>query len=146
LLRLQALAPRLNEASDRLGRTIALVEKALAELNLGVTAYVGFSDCPSHDEIDYFDGICYEKVNGNWAICRTRGIAGDPDSCQTTRLASASRDIRLKVAEDDLIPKLIDALLAEAEKKVAQVEKAARACERIASKLGVNSEGEHVEH
>src|SRR3972149_6638241 len=93
LSRLQALSPRLNEASDRLGKTIAIVEKSLAELNLGVTAYVSFSDHCSHEEVDDFEGISYEKLNGSWAICYSQGFVDDPDTYRATRLASASRDI-----------------------------------------------------
>ncbi len=135
LSRLRAVSPRLNQASDKLNQTILLVEQALAELNLGVSAYVEFDDEHRRD-VDSCEGISYEKLNDQWCICHSSGSSLLPNEhWMTVRLTNAPRAIRLRVVEEDLVPKLLDKLAIAAEEKVGEVEKAAMDCEKIAAAL-----------
>jgi hypothetical protein len=141
LNRLRSVSPRLNEASDKLGKTISKVEQALAELNLGVDAWVSFPDTPNDLEaqhgLEWCEGLAYEKHGGHsWGIFYVSGISGDdPEGFSHKRLASAPREIRLRVVEHDLIPKLVKQLADDSEKKALNVEKAAKRCEFIAQTL-----------
>lgn len=139
---LASVASSLNAASDELREVVAILDEALKNLNVGLTAWVKFRDHSDNDPNSYDeDQIGYCKVNGTWGIA-LRHIWGRPDwgdheSEGPWLFRDAPREMRLHGV--DKIPEVIEALNKEAsettkkiEAKTLEVRKLAGAIEQIA--------------
>jgi hypothetical protein len=120
---------RLHEATDRLNAVLLDTEKALAELELGVTAEVVLEE----DERDWFKVMEFKKVGREFKLVITTGVAGDPDSFNSTALTSASRETRLAAVE--ALPKLYQKLLKAFETEVARVNNSITEVQRLADAI-----------
>ncbi len=66
---LSEVAPSLNSASDKLTKTVALLDEALKRLNIGLTVWVDFRHRGDDDPNCYnVDQVGYTKVGGVWGL------------------------------------------------------------------------------
>lgn len=117
--RLADSAAQLNKASDELSRAVAPIEAVLKKLNLGITKWYAFEDSGTDESGDYFSReIGYAKVGGKWclALAERSGNENAPDQEDFTPWAfnDAPRQLRIRAVKE--IPKLLEALIEEAEK------------------------------
>jgi hypothetical protein len=113
---LTAAASDLNAASDELGKTIAALDAALKNLNLGISTWVrvGGSD---DAETFWNREIGYTKIGKNWGIA-IRAEAGYLSDCDNADVEwwlfnDAPRAYRLEAV--DKIPELLEQLIKQAE-------------------------------
>src|SRR5438874_4118176 len=83
----------LHLATDKLNAALLDAQKALADLNLGVTAYVVLAQ---NEEAGWFKSLGFEKVGGEFKLVICEGDPGDPEDVSTTDITSASRQSRLQ--------------------------------------------------
>jgi hypothetical protein len=119
-------AARLNKASDELSKAIAPIETVLKKLNLGISKWHTFAGGNPDQDGDYFSReIGYAKVGGKWCIAlaeRSGNIHGSQDDVSESEWAfnDAPRQLRIRAVKE--IPKLLDALIDEAEKVTSALE------------------------
>ncbi|MGK2962564.1 MAG: hypothetical protein ACSLFK_10525 [Gemmatimonadaceae bacterium] len=117
------LSKGLNDASDALSREIAQIESALAQLKLGVWAWVTVSKYRDASEFrvngvpDYVtvvESLGYGKHRGKWCLLFSTSYEeyGDPELDTTIPLREAARDERIAAASK--LPELLDALRVKA--------------------------------
>jgi prefoldin subunit 5 len=119
--RLTESAARLNTASDELSKAITPIEAVLKKLNLGVSKWYTFAGSGNHLDVDGYywsSEIGYAKVNGKWciALAERSGYVQNPEQESETEWAfnDAPRHLRIRAVQE--IPKLLDALVDEADK------------------------------
>jgi hypothetical protein len=115
---LSSVATDLNTASDKLTKTVTVLDEALKKLNVGLSVWVTFRSRDDESEPESYDDdqIGYCKVQGTWGIALRR-IWGNPTfevfhSDGPWLFNDAPRDLRLHGV--DKIPELIEALGKEA--------------------------------
>jgi hypothetical protein len=132
LKQLSCAAEGLNNVSDIFNGEIKAIEEALASYNIGVSAWVSayrdsWDECDRDGntlgivETDY--SIGYQKSDGKWCLvvaskCEYGYPPGDPERREWL-LLDAPRSIRMKAIS--AIPKLIEALIAEANRLTADI-------------------------
>lgn len=113
---LSVAATTLNSASDKLGASITALDVGLKKLNLGISAWVHFSEWHYEDGFRYqYDDIGYAKIGGKWGLA-IRTIAGneadgDQDSEQWP-FNESPRGFRVRAVMK--IPDLFETLIKEA--------------------------------
>jgi hypothetical protein len=130
-------AARLNNASDELSKAIGPIEAVLKRLNLGISKWCVFAG--GEDQNGYYDQseIGYAKVAGKWclAIAERSGYIQAPDDESFTPWAfnDAPRQLRIKAVK--AIPKLLEALVEEAESVTAALETETTRASEVAETL-----------
>lgn len=111
---LSEVASSLNAASNKLTKTVALLDETLKKLNIGLTVWVSFRfrDYENASERHDTDQIGYCKVNGVWGIALRR-IWGDESRDEYNEdgpwlFNDASRDLRIHGV--DKIPEVVEEL------------------------------------
>jgi len=127
---------RLQEAADRLNKSLAGFEKALADLKLGVSASIVLDQEEDGDWIQY---LVFRKVQGAFKLVVESGQDGIPESFNTTPITSSSRETRLRAVEalPDLYKKLLNAFddeIKRVNESITRVEELERALRAKAAK------------
>jgi hypothetical protein len=116
LSKIASLSKTLNEASDRLSKSIAEVESALNDYGLGIEVWLH----EPFDNEEYTDDqghllhavarLGYCKRKGKWGLLVASGIDEfwDPETVKDAFLTDSPRTIRLKAV--DKIPELLRVL------------------------------------
>jgi hypothetical protein len=124
--RLAESAARLNDASDELSKAIAPIETVLKKLNLGISKWHTFAGGhPDQDGDVWSSEIGYAKVSGKWcvALAERSGNIQSPDyydSSSEWAFNDAPRQLRIRAVKE--IPKLLEALIEEADKVTSALE------------------------
>jgi len=137
--KLSEAASALNEASDLLGQAIEVLDEALAELKIGVTGWVTFSESTSeHDETQSTaERLGYDKVGSRKGLAI--GVVdidhtdGSEEIKQQWLFNEAPRRLRMRAI--DLVPALLDELTKEAEKTAERVKESAQVAVELASAI-----------
>ena len=137
--RLTESASRLNKASDDLSKEIGPIEAVLKKLNLGIPKWYAFEDFPP-DAMDgsYFSReIGYAKIGGKWCLAlgeRSGNVHGsDPDDFDSWPFTDAPRQLRIRAVK--AIPKLLEALVEEADKVTAELKAETARAHEVAQTL-----------
>jgi hypothetical protein len=120
---------RLHEATDRLNKVLLDFEKALGQLNLGVTASVTLEE----DDRGWFKALSLAKSGGEFKLVIHTGVEDDPDSTSTTPITSTSRETRLQAVE--ILPELYKELLKAFEAEIVRVNESIAEVEQLADAL-----------
>lgn len=123
--RLAESAARLNDASDELSKAIGPIEAVLKKLNLGISKWHTFAGGhPDQDGDVWSAEIGYAKVSGKWcvALAERSGNIQSPeyDSSNEWAFNDAPRQLRIRAVKE--IPKLLEALIEEADKVTSALE------------------------
>ncbi len=135
---LRTVAADLNAVSDDLGKSIAEIDAALKNLNLGITVWVkirGEDADPERGDFSYWsDDIGYSKVSGRWGIC-LRHVEGDEitqiQSTDSWLFNDAPRAIRL--AAIDCIVELLQKLSEEGQATTQKIKEKLADAQEVAS-------------
>jgi hypothetical protein len=146
LKQLSSASEALNNVSDIFNEQIKVIEDALASYNIGVSAWVqafveSYEDCDRDGRvmgiIETGYTVGYQKWAGRWSlmVASECDYGRPPDYPDRTEwvLRDAPRDIRLKAI--DAIPKLIEALIAEANRLAAEVTKKTTEARMLAASI-----------
>ena len=137
---LASSAKKLNEVSGELAKPVALLEKALHRLNVGVacwTKIAGYSDGRTYWSQD----LGYSRVNGEWrlALRRVDGDEADPEYAAEEAWPFNEAPLYLRVRAVDKLPDLLEALIKATDaaasrlsKKVAPTQELAAAVNALA--------------
>ena len=138
--RLAESANRLNKASDELSRAIGPIEAVFKKLNLGIAKWhVFFGPFPDQDGDYHQLEIGYAKMGGKWCIALAEESgnvhASDPDYGSRTSWAfnDAPRQLRIRAVKE--IPKLLEALVEEADKVTSELEVETRRAQEVGETL-----------
>jgi len=146
---LSNLASKLNQKSDTLNKTIEDLETKLNKLNLGVEAWLESCDAhaimigdPSYDEDKRITSreetfLGFYRFDDGWHLAVKETIAEkDADGHFVTAdviligsLLTASRNVRIKAMA--LVPQLLDAIKAEAESLLKDINAAEEAAKKL---------------
>jgi hypothetical protein len=133
LKQLSVASSALNNATDEFNQQIKNIEEALASYSIGISAWVPAYTIPwevcdeetgtpiADGETKYFLG--YQKSGGKWSLlvaseCDYNRSPGKPDRTDWV-LRDAPREVRIRAI--GAIPKLLEALIAEANRLAAEV-------------------------
>lgn len=137
--RLTESASRLNKASDELSRAIGPIEAVFKKLNLGIAKWHTFYGGTPDQDGDYHQiDIGYAKIAGKWCIAlaeESGNVQADPDYGSRTAWAfnDAPRQLRIRAVKE--IPKLLEALVDEADKVTNELETETRRAQEVAETL-----------
>jgi hypothetical protein len=136
--RLAESAARLNQASDELSKAIAPIETTLKKLNLGISKWYPYAGGVDPDGSYDYSEIGYSKVGGKWclAIAERSGHEQAPygdESFTAWAFNDAPRQMRIQAVK--AIPKLIEALVDEAEKVTVALETETMRAQEVAETL-----------
>jgi hypothetical protein len=116
---LTLVASDLNAISDELGKSVARIDFALKNLNVGIPVWISMKswDNSQTGELDYWtEDIGYAKINGKWGISLRRidgNLNHEEDANEETWLfGEAPRALRLEAI--DSIPSLLEELSTKA--------------------------------
>ena len=133
LRRGRAVSAALEAATEDVNAGLLAVQAAIEGLRLGVSASVTLEDYSDKDE--YGPGpalwLTFGKNSGRWCLYTEHGIDGEPDTFTTAELLRESRRIRLLAV--DKLPSLVNALVRQAEREVADVQEKAATLHELAS-------------
>jgi hypothetical protein len=118
-------AARLNNASDELSKAVGPIEAVLKRLNLGISKWCVFAG--GMDQSGYYDQseIGYAKVAGKWCLAiaeRSGNVQAPPDDESFTPWAFNDAPRQLRIQAVKAIPKLLEALVEEAESVASALE------------------------
>lgn len=133
LRKLASISQNLNAVSDKLTEELTSVESALKKLKLGVTAWVNLFTEELAGGEECVTSLGYCKHSGKWGLFIFECIAGCEPDGQITPLREASRDLRVKAAEE--IENLIERLAEEASETTAKIAKRTDELKKIAKAL-----------
>ena len=127
---LSIAAADLNAVSDELGKSVAQIDFALKNLNLGIPVWITIQtwDNAEYNELDYWsEDIGYAKINGKWGIClrRVEGNHNRPDHDESEEWLFGDAPRALRLLAIDKVPALLEELS----------DKAMLATQRIREKL-----------
>jgi len=138
--RLSESAGRLNKASDELSKAITPIEAVLKKLNLGIVKWHEFAGSAGRaveDGYYWSSEIGYAKVGGKWciALAERSGYAYTSEGDSSTEWAfnDAPRQLRIRAVKE--IPKLLEALIEEAEKVTNALEAETQRATEVAETL-----------
>ena len=136
--RLEESAKRLNKASDELSKAIGPIETVFKKLNLGIAKWHIFYGPFSDQDGDYHQTeIGYAKIGGKWciALAEESGNVNDPEYGSRTSWAfnDAPRQLRIRSVKE--IPKLLEALVDEADKVTSELEVETKRAQEVAETL-----------
>lgn len=124
----RALQPKLAAAADALNTKIALFEKALKGLHLGVAAEVNLW---TNDTVPEGEKLRFAKWSGEWhLLVVTWSVYADD---QYELLQNSSREQRLQAVA--LFPALVEALIEAAEKEIDRVSKSSESIDELIASL-----------
>jgi hypothetical protein len=133
LTRAREVAPQLDAATKKLNGAIKSVESALVSLSLGVSASVQLHvDDGAAAAAGYFRSLTFGKHQQQWKLLFCSGWEDD-ENVEETPLLTASRGIRIECV--DYMPKLVEALVAEAAEQAKNVETKASEADQVASTI-----------
>src|SRR6185436_5204674 len=135
--RLAESAEILNKKSDAFGEHIAVLDKLLQKLNLGVAAWERIRGSDEDGHGNYWrEDVGYAKVKGEWGIAiRERSgnhNYGDGDS-EEWLFADAPRALRISAI--DQIPDLVDKLIKYADKTARKIDEKTAEVRELAEAL-----------
>ena len=121
----QRAAQRLAPATDKLTETIAQSERSLSEQRLGSRGSVLLSSQDILDDDENYRGteitnLAFRKVGKVWRLMIDSGPNDEPEHWSSIPLINASRELRVLAV--DRLPELVEELVADAEKRIAEVE------------------------
>ena len=134
LQRARRVAPELASATNAVNDALERVERALASLNLGVSASVDLHPGCSWEPGDWRPFLRFGKDGSAWRLLLegyTVGASGDEGT--ESPLLSASKEIRLLAVAR--LPALVDALVQEAEQQVSSFRAAAERAQALAAAI-----------
>jgi hypothetical protein len=117
----------LHEATDRLNKVLVDAEKALAALNLGVSAWAVLEE----DGRGWFKTLEFIKIGSDFKLMIVTGLEGDETTTTKTPLISASRETRLDAVA--ALPKLYKQLVKAVGDETERVNKSIIEVERLTS-------------
>ncbi len=152
LKQLSTASEALNNVSDIFNGQIKVIEDALASYNVGVTAWVPayseeWEDCDPAGAVvgivytSY--SIGYQKSGGKWClmVASECDYGYGPDDRRTEWvLLDAPREVRMKAIT--AIPKLIEALIAEANRLAAEISKKTTEARMLATSIRPKAKGQ----
>jgi hypothetical protein len=125
-LELSTAAERLNQVSDEFGRTISVLDDALEQLNLGVSAWVPITS-GGDERGDYYwsRDIGYAKPGKRWGIA-LRTVSGyesapDEETEESWLFNEAPRWLRIEAVAK--IPELLQKLTKQADETSTRIQK-----------------------
>jgi hypothetical protein len=107
---------RLHEATDSLNAVLLEAQQALADLNLGVTAFVLLEE---GEESGWYKSLGLVKVGREFKLVIFEAERGDEENGSTTELIHASRESRLQAVT--ALPRLYEQLVQVFKVEVARV-------------------------
>jgi hypothetical protein len=130
---------RLHSVTDKLNGSLLNMEKALTDLNLGVSARVTLHDDP---ENGWSSELAFVKRGGEFRLVVISGDYRDDDP-DITPITNASRETRLEAV--DLLPKLYEKLIDSFEAEIVRVNESIATVEELAeairAKAGLTAKG-----
>ncbi|MCB9745050.1 MAG: hypothetical protein H6740_20850 [Alphaproteobacteria bacterium] len=137
-------AQAMHDHTDQLNLALKRVEAALADLKLGVSAFVQLhveSDREAYGGPSWVQTLGFEKQGRQWRLMVWSGPDdGDEDEWQGNPLLDTSRITRERAA--DKLPELLDALIAEVDKKAQGIAARAAQVNQLAEQIEALVEGE----
>jgi len=117
--KLTTIATDLNSVSDELGKSVAQVDFALKNLNIGIPVWIPIRswDGGEIEDYDYWsEDIGYSKINNKWGISIRRVVGNhrDPDRETTEEWLFADSPRALRLEAIDKIPDLLEKLSEQA--------------------------------
>jgi len=137
---LSKTAKSLNDATDKLGKVIEMLDAALKGLNLGLQAWVKFEDWSDEEGTWLTEKVGYGKIGGKWGISISSETGNysnpDGDTFRSWLFNEAPREMRMKAIAhlQDVIAELNrvgEKTVDEINKKTAQVDELALAVKLI---------------
>lgn len=121
--RLKEAATRLNTVSDELGKSIAVLDAALKQLNLGVSTWVSIESYQDPATADYWaKQIGYAKVGSKWGIAlseRSGNYNADFHDSEEWLFNEGPRALRIEAVVK--LPELLEALTAKASETAEEI-------------------------
>ena len=118
--KLTSTASDLNAVSDELGKSVAQIDLAIKNLNIGIPVWLPIQgwDGGQMDDHEYWsEDVGYSKINGKWGIGirRVEGNHRNPDqeTVEAWLFSDAPRTLRLEAI--DRIPDLLEKLSEQAD-------------------------------
>lgn len=120
----QKAAQRLAPATDKLTETIAQIERSLTEQRLASRGSVMLSsedveDDEGNHRCTYVTCLAFRKEGKVWRLMIDSGSDEDPEVWKSIPLINASRELRMLAV--DRLPELVERLVDNAEKRIAEV-------------------------
>jgi hypothetical protein len=111
---LSKVAPSLNSASDKLGKSVTRLEDRLKPLGLGVTSWVDFNISHSPNGYNYhIEELGYTRSDGKWGFAiRTRQgseVREEDEDVTSWAFNEAPRSLRVRAVKK--IPELLEKLI-----------------------------------
>jgi hypothetical protein len=136
---LSSSAAALNAATQRLAKSVEVLDDALKKLNLGISSWVDVSLGSSPDNrFSTTERLGYAKVNGKWGLALKvideDMFAAEPD-VTTWLFCDASRELRIRAVP--LLPKLMAQLNRDAKSITTKISESAREAEEFARAIEV---------
>ncbi len=142
-LQLVTAAADLNAVSDELGKSVAELDAALKQLNLGVTVWVQVEgNTDASDDSYWSHNLGYAKIDGKWGIALSQVVGNwnDPDGADVESWLFNEAPRRFRLAAIGHIPELLQNLSQEANKmaekvkgKLAEAKEVAGAVKEVAA-------------
>lgn len=127
LSRARVLSAEMSSATDELNASLGEVEKAIADLKLGVTTQVLMKD-----DFPWSAHLSFGKEQQVWRLLYLTGVEGD-DGWKTTLLVNASRAVRLDAV--DFLAPLVDQLVKTASSEVENIRTKTKAVKDLTVQL-----------
>lgn len=133
-------ADALNQASDEFGQAVEVLDRALADLKIGVTGWITFSE--AHSEYDETQAteerIGYDKIGSRKglaiSIVDVDQADGEESVKQQWLFNEAPRSMRIRAI--DSIPELLDHLAKQAASTAERVKESAQVASELAAAIG----------
>jgi hypothetical protein len=148
---LSNIAVGLNSASDELGKTIAELDVALRDLNLGITSWVRIAGNSDENGAFWNRNIGYARIGGQWGIAlqEDSGNESFEDSYRAEEWLFNSAPRWMRVEAIGKIPELLEKLSQQAKettdkikKKTEEAKELAAAIRREAAELRAEAEAD----
>lgn len=112
-----AVSSSLNSATDQLGKSVGHLDAVLKAFSLGIPTWVSFHSCDeSRFPHFYSEELGYSKIAGRWGVAVRTVTSDDPtgenEKIEQWLFCDAPRLLRVRAIE--VIPELLEALLARA--------------------------------
>jgi hypothetical protein len=138
-------ADALNHASDEFGQAVEVLDRALADLKIGVIGWVTFSE--SHSEYDGTQAteerIGYDKIGSRKglaiSVVDVDHVNAEESIKQQWLFNEAPRSMRIRAI--DAVPELLDHLAKEAASTAERVKESAQVAVELAAAIGGPASG-----
>src|SRR5262245_14299466 len=135
--RLAESAETLNKKSDEFGQHVAVLDKLLQKLNLGVAAWerIRGSDDDGHGNF-WSEDVGYAKVGGKWGVAiRERSGNHNLEDVDSDEWLFEDAPRALRISAIDQIPDLIDKLVKYADKTARKIDEKTAQARELATAL-----------